>query len=88
MKASSNIWCDFYSGEMGCARIEPYGRSTLRSNGAAAKATFVDGPPGAEPVGLSYGQPVTVNGYACIAQEIGLSCWNLKSGHGMFRSRS
>lgn len=86
--ASGNIWCDFSSAEVSCAMMEPYTRLSLKASGPAKKADYDDGPPGSEPVTLRYGQPVTFNGAACLAQEIGVSCWNLASGHGMFLSRA
>lgn len=88
MTASNNIWCDIYAGELGCTRMELYGRFSLKQTGAATKADYDDGPPASEPVIMSYGQPVTINGFTCLPQEIGVSCWNLESGHGMFLSRS
>lgn len=86
--ASGNIWCDFMSAEVSCAMMEPYTRLSLKASGPAKKADYDDGPPGSEPVTLRYGQPVIFNGAACLAQEIGVSCWNLASGHGMFLSRA
>ena len=88
MSGSGNIWCIFGAEELGCTINEPLGGYSLGQSGLAKTANFEDGPPGSMPVTLSYGQPVSMYGYTCLAQEIGLSCWNNDSGHGLFLSRA
>lgn len=87
MSPTQNIWCGFRADFIECATIEPNVRIALGHSGAAEDRTSQDGPPGDSPVTLNYGETITFDQYACVSQEIGLSCWNTQTRHGLFLSR-
>lgn len=49
---------------------------------------MLDGPVSATPVTLGYGEVATVGDFACLNEEIGMSCWNTQTQHGIFLSRA
>jgi hypothetical protein len=65
---------------------------------SAAPTLGLDAPdPGGAGVALQDGTPITTLGYgqaasagsiACVAQDIGVSCWNVHTTHGFFLSRN
>jgi hypothetical protein len=36
---------------------------------------------------LGYGKAVAWSPFACISQELGVTCWNAETGHGFFLSK-
>lgn len=84
---SENIWCSFTEDELDCSMIDPMTRIDLGTSGEAYAPDRGDGPVAEEPTTVGYGQTVTFGPFACHSQEIGLSCWNTDTRHGLFLSR-
>lgn len=84
---SKNVWCSFTEDELDCSMIDPQVRIDLGTSGEAYTPNRDDGPAAEEPTTVEYGESVTFGPFACVSQEIGLSCWNTESGHGLFLSK-
>ena len=84
---SSNIMCELASDYVECVMIAPATRVTLEATGPARRSA------GTHPVTtfdrstLRYGDIGTRDQFACLSEEVGVSCWSTKSGHGMFLAR-
>src|SRR5690625_1425521 len=95
MSPSENIACSFlmFDGPgfpyLDCIILEPFASFGVGTEGPGEDISVrSDGPVGSTPVTLDYGEAATVGDFACLSQEIGMSCWNTKTKHGMFVSRA
>ena len=95
MSPSENIACSFlmFDGPgfpyLDCIILEPFASFGVGTEGPGEDISDrSDGPVGSTPVTLDYGEAATVGDFACLSQEIGMSCWNTKTNHGMFVSRA
>lgn len=95
LSPSGNIVCSLHpAGTAGgafvdCLMMEPFVSFGVDTKGAAVDLSDrSDGPIDSTPVTLGYGQAATFEDFACVSQEIGMSCWNTETSHGMFLSRA
>ena len=84
---SENIMCEIGRGSVECLMVEPETRVELPSEGKARMTQ------GSRPITtwdretLDYGEVGSFTAITCISQEVGLSCWNIETKHGLFLSR-
>lgn len=84
---SQNIVCSFTEDVLDCSMLDPVERINLDTSGEAYTPNRDDGPAAEQPMTVDYGHSVTFGPFACISEEIGLSCWNTETQHGLFLSR-
>ena len=92
---SENIVCSFLMLEgpedpyLDCIMMEPFASFGVGTEGPGEDISHrSDGPVSATPVTLGYGEVATVGQFACLSDEIGMSCWNTETKHGIFLSRN
>lgn len=84
---SQNIWCSVSEDTLDCTMIDPITRINLGTEGQAIVANRDDGPVAELPFTLEYGHTATFSAFVCLSEEVGLSCRNTDTKHGLFLSR-